>query len=193
MTGHLETARRHSTRRASMTRGLTTLEALCVASVAASTLGLASGSWSSMAQRHRLQAAATMIEAEVQLAKSWATANNRTARLEVQHARHGSWIIVHAGEKGACRNADDGSTQCATGTPLVSARFHDTSTGVRLANPSLSLAFSASRGTVTPTSTIRLTGDDGSGLNQVVNLMGRVRTCSLPAAWGSHTSCRTPG
>lgn len=174
-------------------RGLSTIEALCVASVAASTLGLASGPWASTVQRHRLQAAATMIEAEVQLARSWATANNRTVRLEVQHVRHGSWVIVHAGDKGACRKAEDGATQCAAGTPLVSARFHDTSTGVRLANPGLSLAFSASRGTVTPTSTIRLTGSDGVGLNQVVNLMGRVRTCSLPAAWGSHAACRTPG
>ncbi len=180
-------------RHAAVVRGLTTIEALCVASVAASTLGMASGPWASMVQRHRLQAAAAMIEAEVQLARAWATTHNRNVRLEVQHVRHGSWVIVHAGDKGACRKADDGSTQCASGTPLVSARFHDTSTGVRLANPGLSLAFSASRGTVTPTSTIRLTGGDGVGLNQVVNLMGRVRTCSLPTAWGSHTACRTPG
>jgi type IV fimbrial biogenesis protein FimT len=42
---------------------------------------------------------------------------------------------------------------------------------------------------VTPTGTLRLSLRDGRGLNQVVNIMGRVRTCSRSGTVPGYPAC----
>jgi type IV fimbrial biogenesis protein FimT len=40
------------------------------------------------------------------------------------------------------------------------------------------MTFDPVKGTVTPTATLRVESKDGRALHQVVNLLGRIRTCS---------------
>jgi type IV fimbrial biogenesis protein FimT len=49
---------------------------------------------------------------------------------------------------------------------------------VQVAANSGSMLFHPDRGTVTPTGTIRLQGNSGDSIQLVVNVMGRVRSCS---------------
>ena len=70
-----------------------------------------------------------------------------------------------------------------------SARFDDGATllrleeqpaqrGVSIAPLSRALLFDAHKGTVTPTATLQVQAADGRAIHQVVNIMGRVRSCS---------------
>jgi type IV fimbrial biogenesis protein FimT len=62
------------------------------------------------------------------------------------------------------------------------------SAGVQLRSNSGSILFDAVKGTVTPTATLRVTSSVGA-LHQVVNLMGRVRTCSPDGALAGYARC----
>jgi type IV fimbrial biogenesis protein FimT len=52
-----------------------------------------------------------------------------------------------------------------------------------------SILFDGAKGTTTPTGTLRLIGRDGAAIHQIVNIMGRVRSCSPPQPSGA----RLPG
>jgi type IV fimbrial biogenesis protein FimT len=49
---------------------------------------------------------------------------------------------------------------------------------VQVRSASKSLTFDPLKGTVTPTATLRVEGKDGRAIHQVINLLGRVRSCS---------------
>jgi type IV fimbrial biogenesis protein FimT len=49
---------------------------------------------------------------------------------------------------------------------------------VQVRSTTRSLTFDPVRGTVTPTATLRVEARDGRAIHQVVNLLGRVRSCS---------------
>jgi type IV fimbrial biogenesis protein FimT len=54
---------------------------------------------------------------------------------------------------------------------------------------SKSITFDAVRGTVTPTATLRVEARDGRAIHQVVNLLGRVRSCSPLGRVGGERVC----
>jgi type IV fimbrial biogenesis protein FimT len=60
---------------------------------------------------------------------------------------------------------------------------------VALSSSSASMLFDAERGTVTPTGTLRLRLADGRAVHHVVNIMGRVRTCSPAGRVAGHPAC----
>ena len=55
---------------------------------------------------------------------------------------------------------------------------------VQLTSRSVSIAFDPERGTVTPTTTFKLKATAGKTVHQIVNIMGRVRSCSPDNAPG---------
>ncbi len=52
-----------------------------------------------------------------------------------------------------------------------------------------SISLDGQFGTVVPTATVRFQGRSGVALHQVVNVMGRVRTCSPGGAVAGHRAC----
>jgi len=52
-----------------------------------------------------------------------------------------------------------------------------------------SIVFDPLHGTGTPTGTLRLTGRDGRAIHHVVNVMGRVRSCSPAGAVPGYRAC----
>ena len=57
-----------------------------------------------------------------------------------------------------------------------------------LTSNAASMAFEHVRGTVTPTSTVRITGR-GRAVHIVTNIMGRVRACSPSSASPGYPAC----
>jgi type IV fimbrial biogenesis protein FimT len=51
------------------------------------------------------------------------------------------------------------------------------------------MAFDPLHGTATPTATWRVIARDGRAIHHVVNVMGRVRSCSPDAAVPGHRAC----
>jgi type IV fimbrial biogenesis protein FimT len=60
---------------------------------------------------------------------------------------------------------------------------------VRLQSNVRSLLFDGTRGTVSPTGTVRVIGADGRAVHQVVNVLGRVRACSPQRALPGYRAC----
>ena len=52
-----------------------------------------------------------------------------------------------------------------------------------------SIAFDPLRGTTTPAATVRVAARDGAAVHQVVNIMGRVRSCSPDRNIAGYRAC----
>jgi type IV fimbrial biogenesis protein FimT len=52
-----------------------------------------------------------------------------------------------------------------------------------------SILFDSAKGTSTPTGTLRLMGKDQRAVHLVVNIMGRVRSCSPDSAVPGYKAC----
>lgn len=170
-------------------RGLSLIEALCACSVTVTALGLSVGGLHGLADDQRLRSAAAELETEIQLARSVARLGTETVRLAVQPMAGGSCKLVHTGDRDACQCNASGVPVCTGGAEVLHLNHHDASTGVRITTGDLSLAFSAARGTVTPTATVKLSDRNGRALHHVVNVMGRVRTCSPAGAVNGFKPC----
>jgi type IV fimbrial biogenesis protein FimT len=60
---------------------------------------------------------------------------------------------------------------------------------VRLSGNVASIVFDPLHGTITPTGTLRLTAASGRAVHHVVNVMGRVRSCSPAATVPGYRAC----
>jgi type IV fimbrial biogenesis protein FimT len=90
----------------------------------------------------------------------------------------GSCYVLHTGPAAGCRCDGAGVTSCAPGAlALRSVPIGDAAFPVQLSANSASILFDAVKGTVTPTASIQLRSPAGQ-LRQVINVMGRVRTCT---------------
>lgn len=177
-----------STRR-SLVRGLTLIELLCALAVALTALSTAFGNLRGLVQGQRLQASASELETIVQLARSSAMLGSQTVRLAVEPTVGGSCVLIHTGVKGACGCDPQGQPVCAGAERILHSSKVDAGRGVSITSNPISLAFSGSRGTVTPTATLKLADGGGRALHQVVNVMGRVRTCSPAGSMSGYPVC----
>jgi type IV fimbrial biogenesis protein FimT len=110
----------------------------------------------------------------------------------VQSQSWGSCYIIHSGAANDCSCAASGPAQCGGDAQqiktvqLLAADHVGVQANVR------SIQFDPLHGTSTPAGTFRLVADSGRAVHHVVNVMGRVRSCSpqgpAPAVVG-YTLC----
>jgi type IV fimbrial biogenesis protein FimT len=170
-------------------KGLTIVEVLCSVSIAASAVAAAAGGARELQQSQRLKAVTSELQSELQLARSTAMLRGQSTRLAIQSLPDGHCILVHTGAKDACQCKSDAQPVCQGDAQVIHQQRHASTTGVRLASNDLSLVFSADHGTVTPTATIKLTNSSGQTLHQIINVMGRVRTCSSGRSLAGFKAC----
>lgn len=157
-------------------RGITLVESLiCLATIAV-TLGAVLPGFGESLDRRRVEGAAAQLETDLQLTRSLAVAQNRTLRFEVARNEHGSCYVVHAGSAGDCTCAPQGAV-CAAGIEAHRVAHYPVDSGVVVTANVGSMVFEPLRGTVTPTATMRVQGENVT-VHQIINLMGRVRSCS---------------
>ena len=97
--------------------------------------------------------------------------------------------MVHSGNAAQCRCAGPGPARCDAGAQALRTAHLAAADGIVLQSNVGSIVFDPLHGTCTPTGTFRLVAADGRALHQVVNLMGRVRTCSPQGAVAGHAAC----
>ncbi len=170
-------------------RGFSMIELLSVASIAITAVGASVGSAKTLMLTQRLQGMATEVESSVQLARSHAISQGQTVYLAIQQQDGAACVLTHTGERGACTCQANGAAICQGEAELLQHSRLDTSTGVRVQTNASTMAFSALRGMVTPTATIRLIDSQGRALHQIVNVMGRTRTCSPQPAIAGYKAC----
>jgi len=169
-------------------RGCSMIEALCSLAITLVLLATALPSLQDLVGRQALLAQAAMLETDLALARTQAHVQQASLRFAVhQPVDGGSCYILHSGPIGACRCDGRGQSTCAAGAQAV--RVVAMSRTVRMAPLSRPLTFDAMMGTVSPTATLRLTDQDGRTVHQVINLTGRVRTCTPDPAWGGMRRC----
>ena len=175
----------HPIRTRQAARGLTLVELLCSLFITVILLGSALPSLHDWQQRQRLQAAAATLETDVHYARSVSLSANRGVVLAVQAMKTGgSCTIVHTGPANACECDGSGQAICTGEATALRVTEQPASTGVVFTTVGKSLRFDPGKGTVTPTATLKLADDQGRSITKIINIMGRVRSCSGSAMPG---------
>lgn len=172
-------------------RGVTMIEAMSVLTILSLVMGSVLPGFKSLRQRADLMGVAAQLETDVQFARSQAAALNHTVRMTLREAQGATCYMVHAGPAADCRCGVAGAqvASCAGEATLLRAVALPATGDVQVRSASKSMAFDPLNGTVTPTATLRVEGRDGRALHQVVNLLGRVRTCSPSGRMAGELTC----
>ncbi len=170
-------------------RGMTVVEAALVLAVLAVVVGAALPSFEQLRQRRHLEGVALQFETDVHHARSLAVAQQLALRISFDDGAAASCYVVHTGAANACTCADDGSAVCAEGATALRAVRIDRRRAATLQANVRSMLLDPVRGTVTPTATVRVRSADGQTLHQVVNIMGRVRSCAPAPGLPGYRNC----
>jgi type IV fimbrial biogenesis protein FimT len=187
---HLARSPTPSTTQRSTQSGLSLVEFLCSLTIMALLMGGALPLFNELRWSQALQSAASLLETDLHHARSLAVISGRPVRLSIQApSAGGSCYVVHTGAAHACRCDGRGQAQCDAGAELLRLAEQPVNAGIRLAPVDRSILFDGGRGTVTPTATLKIVAPDGRTVHQVVNIMGRVRTCAVGGSLGGLRPC----
>lgn len=139
--------------------------------------------------KRRLESAVAQVETELQFARSEAVARSQTVRVAFVSSAGGMCYVIHAGSPRQCSCDAEGRSVCSSGAEVLRSAFHPLSGGVQVASSATEIGFDATHGTVTPTTTLRFQNRQGDRLNVVINLVGRIRSCSPSTVINGRASC----
>lgn len=170
-------------------RGFSLIESLTVLGVIAVTVGTAAPSLTTLRDVKRLEGAAAQLETELRFARSLAVARNETVRFTFGNGAGAGCYVIHTGAPSGCLCGGPGVPARCTGTAeaLRSVSF-DPADRLAVRTASSTFGFDPNKGTVTPTATLRLNAPAGQTLHVVINLMGRVRSCT-PSGLPGYKAC----
>lgn len=169
--------------------GLTLIESLMALAIVGVVLGSVLPGFATALERRHLEGAAAQLETDILFTRSQAVAANEALRLRFQQDSAGSCYVVHSGPAQACTCQADGSATCSGQAQSFRSVGFAQAGAVQVQSNVTSILFSPSLGTSTPTGTLKLTGREARAIHLVVNLMGRVRTCSPGAAVNGYPAC----
>lgn len=168
-------------------RGLSLVEMTMAMGLAAVVAGLAAPSLRNALDLRRLDAAAVQLAADLQLARGEALVRNRAVRL--------SWnsdercYLVHTGAAGDCRCFAAAAPACGNGAQPIRHVAWNAGNRLALQSNTASILFDPRHGTATPSATLRVVAGDGRAIHHVVNVMGRLRSCSPLEAVPGYRAC----
>jgi type IV fimbrial biogenesis protein FimT len=169
--------------------GVSLIESSIVLCLMALATGAVAPSFERAQQRRHLEGSAAQVATDLQYARSLAVARAATVRVSFQTHAGASCYVVHTGSAGDCQCASGSATVCRNGAEAVHAVRFEAGASVQVSSKSASMVFDPIKGTVTPTGTGKIQARHGSAIHQVVNVMGRVRTCSPAPALPGYRAC----
>ena len=186
MNNALQIANRRNSPR--LGRGATLVESAITLCIVAVIVSATAPSFKQARERRLLEGIAAQVATDVQFARSLAVARAESVRISFSVASGASCYVVHTGKASACRCAADGAPICTgTAQPLHTVRL-EADLPVQVASNSSSIVFDSDKGTVTPTATVKVQGKEAA-IHKIVNIMGRVRTCSPAAGMAGYPVC----
>lgn len=171
-------------------RGFTLIEHAVALAIAAVTLGTALPSFDQVRQRRHLEGIAAQLETDIHHARSLAVEQQKTVRISFNApgSSGSSCYVVHTGPDSGCACGD--AEPVCTGTAKAHAMIRlDNPHPVTLRANVRSIGFEHNYGTAVPTGTITMQNQRGESLHVVVNILGRVRTCSVGTSSLGHPKC----
>jgi type IV fimbrial biogenesis protein FimT len=169
--------------------GVTLVETMLVAAVLAITTSVVAPGFDSAIQRRHLEGAAVQLETDIHYARSLAVARNAPLRISFESGAFGSCYVIHDGPANQCACNADGTATCRGSAQVERVVLLNAAGPVSLKSNSRSVLFDPVRGTSSPTATMQLTARNGSAIHQVMNIMGRVRSCSPAPAVNGYRQC----
>lgn len=171
-------------------RGLTLIETAIVVAVMAIVAATVAPSLAGFIDARRLDGAASRLAADIQFVRSEAVARNKALRVSFHSTPNAStcWV-VHAGPAAQCACSDSGVAVCSGAAVGIKAVVLPAGERVAVAANVGSIVFDPLHGTSTPTGTLRLVATSGRAIHHIVNVVGRVRSCSPGAAVPGYRAC----
>lgn len=169
--------------------GVTLIESLIVMAVTAVTAGVAVPSFKQARETRLLEGTAAQVRGDLQYARSLAVSRNETLRVSFVSASDSTCYVVHTGPAVTCECTANGAAVCAGDPEILRVVRLDAKSALKLQSSSRSIAFDAVKGTITPTATVQTLASSGSAIHQIINVMGRVRTCSPAPALSGFKTC----
>jgi type IV fimbrial biogenesis protein FimT len=169
--------------------GVTLVETATAMSVVSAVAGLAAPSFNSAIERRHLEGTAQQLETDVHYARSLAVARNSAVRISFSTHTDATCYVIHEGSANACQCTGDSVAVCSGAAQALRTVRVAAETGVRVESNSRSILFDPAYGTSTPTGTVQIIGRGGAAIHQIVNIMGRVRSCSPAPTIAGYRAC----
>ena len=170
-------------------RGFTLVEACIVMAVLGIITTSAAPSMQGFIDTRRLDGAATQLATDIQYVRSEAVARNQPVRLSFYSNAESSCYVAHTGLSAQCTCAATGPAQCSGDAEQIKTVVLPVAQRVSVAANVGSVLFDPLHGTSTPTGTLRILGTQGRAVHHVINVMGRVRSCSPLNTVAGYRAC----
>jgi type IV fimbrial biogenesis protein FimT len=170
-------------------RGVTLVETLICLAVTSVTLGALAPNFGAVRDRRHLEGVAAQLETDIHFARSLAAAHDSTVRISFSNDAAGSGWVIHRGAASLCRAQPVGEPACNGAARILRHVHIGSDLPVQLQANVNSIVFDPLHGTSTPTGTLRVLGRRGGAIHQVVNLMGRVRSCAPAPGLAGYANC----
>lgn len=178
------------TRAHTAARGFSLLELIVTVAIAAIVMSAAVPALHGWVEQQRLAGTAVELSRDLRQARADAVMRAEGVRFTLQRDEQGrTCYLLHTGAAADCRCGTAGPAHCDGTAQVLKAVRLDSDPGFALESSSRSILFSAEHGTATPTATLHLQDARGRAVQHVVNLMGRVRSCSPQAAVSGYRAC----
>jgi type IV fimbrial biogenesis protein FimT len=118
---------------------------------------------------------AAQLHNDLALIRSLAVSRNETLRFAFAGP---SCYVIHNGDAGSCTCTSGVSARCEGNPEILRIVKLAPDIPVRLESNVNSFAVDPLRGTVSPTGTFKVVARGGSSIRKIINIMGRVRSCS---------------
>lgn len=168
--------------------GVTLIEAAVVVAIAAIAVSTVAPGFQGLVARKRLEGVAAQLATDLQYVRTAAVARNEPVRISFHSSADGSCYVVHTGNSPQCSCTGDAPAACSGGAVQIKTVWLPAAQQVAVQGSASSILFDPVHGTSTPTGTARVTGTPGA-IHHVINVMGRVRTCSPAPALQGYRVC----
>jgi type IV fimbrial biogenesis protein FimT len=170
-------------------RGITLIETCMVLAVSTVLATTAAPGMQDLIAARRLDNAASQLANDIHLIRTAAVARNQALRLSFLPRVGGSCYVIHTGSAGQCECNGSAPAVChGNAREIKTVAIADTDQVSVTPNVS-SVVFDPMHGTSTPTGTLRVVGAGGREVRHIINVMGRVRSCSPAPVVPGYRAC----
>jgi type IV fimbrial biogenesis protein FimT len=151
--------------------------------------GLAMGQWGVWLVTTRLQGQVGELVQDLHWARSEAATRGQNIHWSLHDGTGAQGCyVVHTGAAHACNCDTKPQEHCSNEAIALKVIQWESGQGVQISASTSSMRWSPQTGVVTPTNTIRL-GTSTGAIHIVVNILGRIRTCSPDGRIPHHPAC----
>lgn len=175
--------------RATRPRGFSLVEACVVTALVALMLTLAVPGFGALLERKRLDGSAHQLAADLHWMRSEALARNEALRFSLHTTALGSCTVVHTGDRDDCRCEGTDAAVCEGDAAALKTSHWPSADGIAVSANVASMRYDPVQGTTTPTGSVRISDRQGRAITHVVNIMGRVRSCSPDGSVAGYRPC----